>query len=301
MEVVPLGPGFAAELRGIDLIDVASSDPAYRAVREAFEEHTVIVFRDQRVSDDVQIGFSRAFGPLERTKVGLISAGALYIRMTNIGPDGMPVPANHREALINRANQLWHTDSSFKATPALASVLSVHSIPDEGGETEFTSTRLAWDRLPGREKEELRNLTVVHSYANSRDQIDPQLMAPEERAALPPVRWRMTWQNPANGRDALYLASHAASVEGMDRNEGKALLARLIEGATQERYTYLHRWRPGDVVIWDNRTSMHRGWLWPETQARLMVRTTISTREADGLDRLRPDGTSTGFDPLRAK
>jgi alpha-ketoglutarate-dependent 2,4-dichlorophenoxyacetate dioxygenase len=155
MEAVPLGPGFAAELRGIDLIDVVSCDAAYCAVREAFEEHTVLVFRDQNVSDDVQIGFSRAFGPLERTKVGLLSAGSLDIRMTNIGPDGRPAPANHREALINRANQLWHTDSSFKTTPALASVLSARIIPAEGGETEFTSTRLAWDRLPSSQKEEL--------------------------------------------------------------------------------------------------------------------------------------------------
>jgi alpha-ketoglutarate-dependent 2,4-dichlorophenoxyacetate dioxygenase len=288
VEVVGLGPGFAAELRGVDLIDVASSDSAYRSVREAFDEHTVIVFRDQKVSDDVQVGFSRAFGPLERTKVGLLSAGALYIRMTNVGAGGSPVPPDHREALINRANQLWHTDSSFKTTPALASVLSARIIPDEGGETEFTSTRLAWDRLPGREKEALRDLIVVHSYANSRDQIDPQLMTPEERAALPPVRWRMMWYNPANGRNALYLASHAASVEGMDRDEGKALLARLIEDATQQRDTYLHRWRPGDVVMWDNRASMHRGRPWPGAQARLMVRTTVSARVADGLDRLRP-------------
>jgi alpha-ketoglutarate-dependent 2,4-dichlorophenoxyacetate dioxygenase len=258
MEAVPLGPGFAAELRGIDLIDVVSCDAAYCAVREAFEEHTVLVFRDQNVSDDVHIGFSRAFGPLERTKVGLLSAGSLYIRMTNIGPDGTPVPANHREALISRANQLWHTDSSFKTTPALASVLSARTIPAEGGETEFTSTRLAWDRLLSSQKKELRSLAVMHSYANSRDQIDPQLMTPEERAALPPVRWRMTWRNPTNGREALYLASHAASVQDMNLNEGKALLARLIEGATQPHYTYLHRW-PGDVVMWDNRASMHRG------------------------------------------
>jgi alpha-ketoglutarate-dependent 2,4-dichlorophenoxyacetate dioxygenase len=289
MEVIPLGPGFAAELRGIDLIDVVSSDAAYRAVREAFEEHTVIVFRDQKVTDDIQLGFSRAFGPLERTKVGLLSAGTLYIRMGNIRRDGKPAPEDHRESLINRANQLWHTDSSFKATPALASVLSARTVPDEGGETEFTSTRLAWDRLPSRKKEELRGFIVVHSYANSRDQIDPQLMTPEERAALPPVRWRLVWHNPANGRVALYLASHAASVEGTGVNEGKALLARLIDGATQERYTYLHRWRPGDVVMWDNRASMHRGRPWPETQARLMVRTTISARDMDGLDRLRPD------------
>ena len=289
MEAVPLGPGFAAELRGIDLIDVVSCDAAYCAVREAFEEHTVLVFRDQNVSDDVHIGFSRAFGPLERTKVGLLSAGSFYIRMTNIAPDGTPVPANHREALISRAKQLWHTDSSFKTTPALASVLSARIIPAEGGETEFTSTRLAWDRLPRSQKEELRDLAVMHSYANSRDQIDPQLMTPEERAALPPVQWRMTWRNPANGREALYLASHAASVQDMDLNEGKVLLARLIERATQPHYTYLHRWRPGDVVMWDNRASMHRGRPWPETQARLMVRTTISARQVDGLDWLRPN------------
>jgi alpha-ketoglutarate-dependent 2,4-dichlorophenoxyacetate dioxygenase len=289
MEVAPLGPGFAAELRGIDLIDVVSSDAAYRAVREAFEEHTVIVFRNQKATDDVQIGFSRAFGPLERTKVGLLSTGTLYIRMSNIGRDGRPVPADHRESLINRANQLWHTDSSFKATPALASVLSARTIPDEGGETEFTSTRLAWDRLTGPEKETLRGLIVVHSYANSRDQIDPQLMTPGERAALPPVRWRLIWHNPANGRVALYLASHTASVEGTGVNEGKALLARLIDGATQGRYTYLHRWRRGDVVMWDNRASMHRGRPWPEQQARLMVRTTISARDVDGLDRVHPN------------
>src|SRR5579863_6474246 len=119
MEVVPLGPGFAAELRGVDLIDVASSDTAYREVRAAFEEHVVVVFRDQMVSDDVQVGFSRAFGPLERTKVGSLAAGTFYVRLTNLGPDGQPVAERDRLSLINRANQLWHTDSSFKATPAL--------------------------------------------------------------------------------------------------------------------------------------------------------------------------------------
>jgi len=289
MEVVRLGPGFAAELLGVDLVDVASSDVAYRTVRGAFEEHSVVVFRDQNVRDDLQVGFSRAFGPLERTKPGSPSAGTFYTRVTNIGPDGIPVPATHRQALVNQANQLWHTDSSFKATPALASVLSARTIPENGGETQFTSTRLAWERLGAAQKAELRDLIVVHSYANSRDQIDPQLMTPEERAALPPVRWRLTWHNPANGHDALYIASHAAAIEGMGNNEGRALLARLVEYATYEPHTYLHRWRTGDVVMWDNRASMHRGRPWPGTQARLMVRTTISAREEDGLDKVRPD------------
>jgi alpha-ketoglutarate-dependent 2,4-dichlorophenoxyacetate dioxygenase len=287
MEVVPLGPGFAAELRGVDLIDVASSDRAYREVRAAFEEHIVIVFRDQTVSDDVQVGFSRSFGPLERTKVGSLAAGTFYARITNLGPDGAPAPEGHRQTLANRANQLWHTDSSFKATPALASVLSARVLPDDGGETQFASMRLAWDRLPGARKAALRDLVAVHSYAKSRDQIDPKLMTPEERAVLPPVRWRMVWRNPANGREALYIASHAGAVEGLREDEGKALLAELMEEATREP-TYLHRWRPGDVVMWDNRASMHRGRPFPGTQSRLMVRTTISARDEDGLDSLRP-------------
>jgi alpha-ketoglutarate-dependent 2,4-dichlorophenoxyacetate dioxygenase len=289
MQAVTLGPGFAAELRGVDLIDVASSDAAYRAVRAAFEEHSVIVFRDQDVSDDVQVGFSRAFGPLERTKVGSPYAGTFYARITNLAQDGKLLPETDRQALGNKANQLWHTDSSFKPTPALASVLSARTIPETGGETQFASTRLAWDRLSDAQKDELRDLVAVHNYANSRDQIDPHLMTREERAALPSVRWRMHWHNPANGRDALYIASHAGAIEGMGDNEGKALLAQLIDHATQEPFTYLHRWRPGDVVMWDNRASMHRGRPWPGTQARMMVRTTISARDADGLDLVRPN------------
>ncbi len=289
MELVPLGPGFAAELRGVDLIDVASSDVDYRAVREAFEEHSVVLFRNQDVSDDVQVAFSRAFGPLERTKVGSLCAGTLYVHITNVAEDGSLVSPTDRQALANQANQLWHTDSSFKATPALASVLSARIVPEVGGETEFASTRLAWDRLPDAQKEELRDLVATHSYANSRDQIDPALMTPEERAALPPVRWRLIWRNPANGREALYIASHAGAIEGMDGEDGHALLARLIDGAAQSPYTYLHRWRAGDVVMWDNRATMHRGCPWPGNQARLMVRTTISARDVDGLDQVRPD------------
>jgi alpha-ketoglutarate-dependent 2,4-dichlorophenoxyacetate dioxygenase len=198
------------------------------------------------------------------------------------------VPATHRQALVARANQLWHTDSSFKGTPALASVLSARVIPAEGGETEFVSTRLAWDRLPDAQRIRLRDATVVHSYANSRDQIDPELMTPEERRALPPVRWRMTWRNPANGRVALYLASHACAVEGLGDNEGKALLARLIEDATRPEDVYRHRWRAGDVVMWDNRATMHRGRPWPGGQPRSIVRTTIAATEADGLEGVRP-------------
>jgi alpha-ketoglutarate-dependent 2,4-dichlorophenoxyacetate dioxygenase len=288
MELVQLRPDFGVEVRGIDLIDVASSDKAYRAARAALDAHSILLFRGQSVTDDVQAAFSRAFGPLERVKIGSVGMGTFYSRLHNQAPDGSMVPPTHRQALTARANQLWHTDSSFKQTPALASVLSARIVPEEGGETEFTSTRLAWSRLPLETQERLRDAVVTHSYANSRDQIDPTMLTAEERAALPPVRWRMSWRNPANGLRALYVASHAYAIDGMGDNEAKALLAKLIDDATRPEFTYRHRWRPGDVVMWDNRATMHRGRSWPQGQARSMVRTTISARDADGLAEVRP-------------
>ena len=284
---MPLGPGFGAEVKGANLIDVASSDSAYRRVRAAFEEHSLLLFRGQKVSDDLQAAFSRAFGPLEIVKTGSVGAGTFYSRLDNLAPDGAVVPDGHRQALTARANQLWHTDSSFKATPALASVLSGRTLPKLGGETEFVSMRLAWERLPSARQAQLRDLVVRHSYAASRDQIDPELMTPAERDELPPARWRMTWRNPANDRRALYLASHAYAVEGLGDQEGKALLAGLIAAATRPESIYRHAWQAGDVLMWDNRATMHRGRPWPAGEARVMVRTTVQAIEADGLSELR--------------
>ena len=288
MELIALGPDFGVEVRGIDLIDVASSDAAHYATRSSLEEHSVLLFRGQEVTDDVQAAFSRAFGPLERVKIGSVGAGTFYSRLHNIAADGTLVPETHQQALTARANQLWHTDSSFKTTPALASVLSARIVPDHGGETELTSTRHAWSRLAPALQARLRDAIVTHAYANSRDQIDPGLMTPAERVAVPPVRWRMTWRNPANNRTALYIASHAYAIEGMGDHEARELLAQLIADATRPEFTYRHTWRPGDVVMWDNRATMHRGLTWPQDQARSMVRTTISAVDADGLADLRP-------------
>jgi alpha-ketoglutarate-dependent 2,4-dichlorophenoxyacetate dioxygenase len=288
MEVRPLAEGFGAELCGVDLIDVASSDAAYCAVRAAFDAHSLLLFRAQEVTDDVQAAFSRAFGPLERVKVGSVGHGTFYSRLNNLDAEGRVVPENHRQVWRARANQLWHTDSSFKATPALASVLSARILPQAGGETEFASTRRAWERLSPERQERLRDAIATHSYANSRDQIHPELMTPEERAALPPVRWRMSWRNPVNGRRALYIASHAYAIDGTGDNEAKALLAELIAFATVPGHTYLHRWRPGDVVMWDNRATLHRGRPWPLAEPRVMVRTTIQARDEDGLEEVRP-------------
>ena len=288
MQIVPLGPGFAAELRGVTLTQVATDDAVYAAVRAAFEEHSVLVFRDQEVTDDGQLAFSRRFGQPEVTKVGSQGTGSHFVILTTIGPDGKVVPPDSRLALRNKANQLWHTNSSFKRVPALTSVLSARIIPARGGETEFVSTRLAFERLDPALRAKLANSFAWHDYAHSRGQIAADLASPEERAALPPVCWRMVWKNPANGRSALYLASHAYAVEGMDAAAGTRLIDALMETATAPGTSYVHEWKSGDVVMWDNRATMHRGRPWPAHEARYMVRTTISASEADGLESMRP-------------
>jgi alpha-ketoglutarate-dependent 2,4-dichlorophenoxyacetate dioxygenase len=291
MDVVPLGPGFAAELRGVTLGDVASDDAAYAAVRSAFEEHSVLVFRGQHVTDEIQLAFSRRFGPPEVTKVGSQGTGSHFVILSTFGPDGKVVPADHRLILRAKANQLWHTDSSFKPVPALASVLSARIIPARGGETEYVSTRLAFARLDAALRNRLQNSFAWHDYVHSRKQIAPDLASPEERAALPPQCWRMAWTNPMNGSSAIYLASHAYAVEGMEAAVGKKLIDELMEAATVPGTSYLHQWRGGDVVMWDNRATMHRGRPWPAHEPRLMVRTTISATTADGVDTMRSPST----------
>ena len=288
MDIIPLGPGFAAELRGVTLADIAADDAAYAATRAAFEEHSVLVFRDQEVTDEAQLAFSRRFGLLEVTKVGSIGQGSNLVILSTIDENGKVVPADHRLALRNKANQLWHTDSTFKRVPALASVLSARIIPARGGETEYVSTRLAWERLDVGLRQKLEKSFAWHDYAHSRKQIAPDLASPEERAALPPQCWRLAWKNPANGRTALYIASHAYAIEGMEETAAQELLGELMAAATAPGRSYAHSWRKGDVVMWDNRATMHRGRPWPAHEARVMVRTTISATAVDGLESMRP-------------
>src|SRR5215470_12315184 len=288
MDIIPLGPGFAAELRGVTLADVAADAAAYRETRAAFEEHSVLILRGQDVGDEAQLAFSRRFGPLEVTKVGSQGVGTNLVILSTIDENGKVVPADHRLALRNKANQLWHTDSTFKRVPALASVLSARVIPARGGETEYVSTRLAFEQLDPALRGRLENSFAWHDYAHSRGKIAPDLASAEERAALPPQCWSLAWKNPANGRSALYIASHAYAIEGMEPAAAQELLGELMDAATAPGVSYVHTWRNGDVVMWDNRATMHRGRPWPAHEARLMVRTTISATEADGLASVRP-------------
>jgi alpha-ketoglutarate-dependent 2,4-dichlorophenoxyacetate dioxygenase len=288
MDIVPLGPGFAAQVRGVTLVDVANDDAVYAAVRAAFDEHSVIVLRDQDVTDEGQVAFSRRFGPLEVTPTATQGAGSHLVILTTIDKDGNVVPGDHRLALRNKANQLWHADSTFKSTPALASVLSGRIMPAAGGETEFVSTRLAFERLDPATQQQVANLFAWHDYSYSRGKVAANLVSADERAALPPNCWRMVWTNPANGRSALYIASHIYAIEGLEERAAQKLVADLTEAATAPGRSYEHSWREGDVVMWDNRATMHRGRPWPAHEARTMVRTTISATDADGVQSVRP-------------
>jgi alpha-ketoglutarate-dependent 2,4-dichlorophenoxyacetate dioxygenase len=287
MDIIPLAKGFGAELRGVTLADAATDDAAYGAVRAAFEEYSVLLFRDQDVTDETQIAYSRRFGPLEVTKVGSEGFGSNLVILKTLDDNGNVVPEDHRLALRNKANQLWHTDSPFKRLPALASVLSSRIIPGRGGETEFVSTRLAFEGLDPALRTRLENAFAWHDYAYSRGKIAPGLASPEERAALPPQCWRLVWKNPVNSRGALYLASHAYAIEGMDDAAGKKLLGELMDAATAPGLSYTHTWNKGDVIMWDNRATMHRGRPWPASEPRYMVRTTISAGAVDGLESMR--------------
>ena len=283
-----LGLGFFAEVRGVGLADVAGRDDSYAFVRAAFEEHSVLLFRGQPITDDLQVAYSKRFGPLEVAKVASLGEGTPFSILTNIDrATGKLVPPDHKEALRARANQLWHTDSSFKETPALASVLSARVIPPTGGETEFASMRRAWERLPEAMRARLAEAIAHHDYAHSRGKIAPHLASVREKNALPPVRWPVRWRNPVNGRDALYIASHACAIEGMPDDEALALLNELITLATAPGCTYLHTWTPGDVIMWDNRAVLHRGRPWPDGEPRHVVRTTVSATDADGLADMR--------------
>lgn len=297
LKEISLHSDFGAELRDVQLLDVVCDHDVYLAVRAALDEHSLLLFRDQRITDELQATFSRAFGPLELTKVGSVGAGTFYVGVTNIGPEGMVVPPSHRQALVARANQLWHTDSTFKRVPALASVLSARVVPSSGGETEFASTRAAWNRLPDDQRRRLAEFTGVHNYFFSRRKIDPAIVTQQERDALPDVRWRMVWTNPRNGRSALYVASHLGAIDGVPDADAAALIEQLIADATRPEHTYQHRWRAGDVLMWDNRATVHRGRLWPDNQPRVMTRTTISATEEDGIASVRPAGAASLTSP----
>lgn len=273
--ISPLHDLFVAEVSGLDL-DAGPDDATFERIRDAFERYSVLVFRDQDIDDERQVRFSARFGALETTKVGTIGAGSQLVVLSNIGADGTIVPPTSRQMMNNKANRFWHADSSFKPVPARASMLSARLIPSAGGDTQYCCMRAAYADLPQSLKDAVEERVAIHDYSWSRSKVDTELVTEEERRAVPPVRQAMVLDHGAHGR-SLYLGAHAACVEGMPDAEGRALIDELMAFATQGRYVYSHRWRPHDLVLWDNRAVLHRATPFRGSdEARHMVRTTIA-------------------------
>jgi alpha-ketoglutarate-dependent 2,4-dichlorophenoxyacetate dioxygenase len=281
IEVRPIMPQFAAAIHGVELrAPLAPED--FAAIDAAFNRFAVLVFPGQPLDDAQQIAFSQLFGPLEASPD---YAGSVKSRIphreisdiSNLDPDGRVMRAEDRRLLFNRGNQLWHTDSSFKMVPARCSLLSAREVPPAGGETEFADLRAAYDALPLEMKQKLDGLIAEHSIFRSRAQIGFTEFNDRIRSELPPVPQLLVRTHAGSGRKTLYLASHASHILGWPVEEGRKLIEELIAFATEERFVYCHRWRVGDLVMWDDRCTMHRGRPYDDTRYRRdMHRTTVS-------------------------
>jgi alpha-ketoglutarate-dependent 2,4-dichlorophenoxyacetate dioxygenase len=293
-----LHPLFGVEALGIDVTRL--DEAAFEEVVALFEEHSVLLFRGQTLSDEAQIGFSRRFGPLETTIRSIASQAATPIHvanLSNVDAEGRLIPTGDKRNLYNAGNQMWHTDSSFKKVPAHASLLSAREVPPEGGETQFASMRVAYARLPEDTRAFLEDKVAVHSFVYSRGLVDDALMPPDHAAQVPPVRQAMVRATPVHGRKAFYVGSHACEIEGLPTAGARALLRELREAATRPDLVYTHRWRVGDLVMWDNRCMLHRGRPWDESRyRRVMHRTTVA-----GVGPTAPEAPPAPISPARAE
>ncbi|MDC0986770.1 TauD/TfdA family dioxygenase [Alphaproteobacteria bacterium] len=275
-----VGPCFAGEVDGIDLTSPLSSEDA-AAVHAGMDEYAVLVFRGQNLNDDQQMSLTLALGAIEQSTNNSLRAKSdirlpeAFADVSNLDKNQHPFARDDRRRLFAIGNRLWHSDSSFKPTPAKYSILNAHSTPSKGGNTEFADMRAAYDALDNEMKAEVADLICEHSQVFSRQQLGFTDFTDEERERFAPVRQTLVRVHPTTGRVSLYLASHAGAIVGWPMPEARSFLRDLVEHATQREFVHKHEWRVGDLVIWDNRQTMHRARPFSAEEARDMRRTTI--------------------------
>ena len=283
VSVKQLHPLFVGEISGID-VSRPLSPSDHRAIVDAIDRYAVVVFHGQKLDDATQIAFASQFGPVEASAAKLRQrdikhrlASNEIADISNLDSEGKVLQPEARRRLDWLGNRLWHTDASFRRVPGALSLLYAHIVPPEGGETEFADMRAAYDALPDRTKKELEGLVAEHSIWRSREQLGVVKYSEEELASLPPVPQRVVRTHPGSGRKTLYVASHASHILGRPVADGRLLLLDLIEHATQPRFVHSHTWKQGDLVIWDNRCTMHRARPFDTTQVRDLRR--VTTRD----------------------
>ena len=245
-------------------------------VSDLLSQFSVVVIRDQNITNEQHINFSEYFGDLEVTKAGTNGAGSKLIILQNFDEDGNIVPPTDRQRLNNLANQEWHSDSSFKKIPSKLSILSAKMIPAKGGNTEFLSMRSVYNALPKKLKSNIEDKVCWHDYSYGRSKIDANLVTADEKKALPPVKQRLVLNNKKYGK-SLYIGAHCSKIDGMNDDESQNLLDEIYEYIDNESHVYSHIWKPYDLIMWDNRAVLHRATpIKGKVEKRLMVRTTIA-------------------------
>jgi len=275
-----IGPCFAAEVDGVDLTKPLSDDEI-AAIHDGMNRYAVLVFHDQPLNDEQQLAFTKSLGEIEHAIGTSLRAPDEYrlpttfADVSNLDKDNRVYARDDRRRLFAIGNRLWHSDSSFKVVPAKYSLLHARSIPTRGGNTEFADMRAGYDALDAETKSMVEDLICEHSQIFSRQQLGFFDFTEEEKERFKPVRQRLVRTHPATGRRSLYLASHAGGIVGWPVPEARAFLRDLIEHATQREFVHSHKWRVGDLVMWDNRQTMHRARPFPAHEPRDVRRTTL--------------------------
>lgn len=280
VKIRQVGPCFAGEVIGLDLTKPISREDA-DAVHAGMDEYAVLVIRGQHITPEQQLAFTQSLGELEHAigtslrKDDELRLPTIFADVSNLDKNNKPFDREDRRRLFAIGNRIWHSDSSFKATPAKYSILNAISIPSKGGNTEFADMRAAYDTLDDERKQMAEGLICEHSQMYSRQQVGFFDFTDEERERFKPVRQTLIRTHPSTGRKSLYLSSHAGSIVGWPDPEARIFLRDLTEHATQRKFVYAHKWQVGDLVMWDNQRTMHRARPFPAEEPRDMRRTTL--------------------------
>lgn len=282
LEIEPIHPLFVGQASGIDLSGPLS-DAEVIAIEQAMDRYAVLVFRDQPLTPAQQIAFAKAMGPLDLgfTRLKRLSRQAAHrfqyeelADISNTMVDGAVVDRDHRKIISNLGNQLWHSDSSFQDPSARYSMLACVTTPSWGGETQFADLRAACDALDERTRRLIEGLEAEHYALHSRLALGDTSYSEAERAAIPAAQWPLLRRHAGSGRDVLFIGAHASHIVGMSVAEGRVLLWDLLEHATQREFVHTHVWQPNDLVIWDNRCTLHRGRRYDFAEPRELRRAT---------------------------
>jgi alpha-ketoglutarate-dependent 2,4-dichlorophenoxyacetate dioxygenase len=281
LRITPLHPCLGARAEGVDLRRPLAPGVA-AAIEAAMDRHAVLVFPGQDIDDEQQMAFGAAFGPIEQTRATVDAdkqrlASPLMNDISNLDEHGAILSASDRRRMFNLGNRLWHTDSSFKATPAKYSLLHARQVPPEGGDTEFADMRAAWDALPARTQQEVQGLVCEHSLLYSRATLGFSGFNEDERRQFAPVPQRLVRRHAGSGRLSLFLSAHIGGILGWPVPEALMLVRELAEHATRREFVFRHQWEVLDLVVWDNRCTMHRGRPYDDKRYRRdMRRVTLS-------------------------